>query len=313
MQRTHLVAAIAGAAAILALPVYSAVGSVLDSPPTRDQSVLAAPSELTETITYQGRLTDNNQPASGAYDFRFIAYDEETGGSQVGTVDLADDLAVSAGVFTTTLAFGPGAFNGDARWLEIAVRPGASTGTYTVLSPRQPISAVPYAIYARKVGSLAIPFEAEGAVTGANSVFKVTQTGATTPGIAIEADGGGGTGAKVAGETAALEIDGPIVVSGTKAAFTVTVDSAAACDFAAAADDAAFVIDNALANGDPDALLFITVAGGVPGPTVGYGVAYDADGPTTFPKCTAGRWVIHDLDGAEIADDLKFNVLVVKQ
>ncbi len=313
MKTTHLAAAIAGAAAILALPAYSAVGSVLDSPPAREQSVLAAPSELTEAFTYQGRLTDNNQPASGAYDFRFIAYDEETGGSQVGVIVTKDDLTVSAGVFTTTLSLGPDAFNGDARWLEIAVRPGASTGTYTVLSPRQPISAVPYAIYAKTVGSLAIPFDAEGAVTGSDSVFKVTQTGTTTPGIAVEADGGDGTGAKVAGDVAAIEIDGPIVVSGTKAAFTVTVGSQT-CDLDDSNPDAGFVIDNPLTNGDANAMLLITPASLADDTAYqGFGVFYDTDGATTDPDCTANRWVIFSLDGAPLEEGLKYNVLVIKQ
>jgi hypothetical protein len=36
--------------------------------------------------------------------------------------------------------------NGDARWLEIGVRPGASTGAYTYLSPLQPLTPAPYAL-----------------------------------------------------------------------------------------------------------------------------------------------------------------------
>lgn len=36
---------------------------------------------------------------------------------------------------------------GNARWLDIAVRPSGS-GAFTVLGPRQPITAAPYAIFA---------------------------------------------------------------------------------------------------------------------------------------------------------------------
>src|SRR5262249_48776280 len=39
-------------------------------------------------------------------------------------------------------------FDGNARWLQIAVRPGASTGPYTNVSPRQRILPAPYAIFA---------------------------------------------------------------------------------------------------------------------------------------------------------------------
>jgi hypothetical protein len=44
------------------------------------------------------------------------------------------------------LDFGASAFNGDARFLEIRVRPGASGGAFTTLSPLQPITPAPYAL-----------------------------------------------------------------------------------------------------------------------------------------------------------------------
>ncbi|MES4792658.1 MAG: hypothetical protein C4321_06410, partial [Chloroflexota bacterium] len=95
---------------------------------------------LTTTFTYQGRLTDAGSPANGTYDLRFILYDAETGGAQVGSIVTKDDVPVANGLFSVELDFGANAFRGDARWLEIAVRPGSSTGAYTVLSPRQPVS-----------------------------------------------------------------------------------------------------------------------------------------------------------------------------
>jgi trimeric autotransporter adhesin len=52
------------------------------------------------------------------------------------------------GLFAVTLYFGASAFNGNARWLQIAVRPGNSTGAYTNFALRQPITPAPYAIYA---------------------------------------------------------------------------------------------------------------------------------------------------------------------
>jgi hypothetical protein len=39
-------------------------------------------------------------------------------------------------------------FGGDARWLEVDVRPGASAGSYNTLTPRQALTATPYALYA---------------------------------------------------------------------------------------------------------------------------------------------------------------------
>ena len=51
-----------------------------------------------------------------------------------------------------------GAFDGQARWLSIGVRPGDETGAYTLLALRQPLTAAPYAGYAPEAGS--VPWEA---------------------------------------------------------------------------------------------------------------------------------------------------------
>jgi Chaperone of endosialidase len=99
-------------------------------------------------FTYQGRLNDGGNPAGGIYDLRFALYDAASVGTQQGgTVDVPD-APVTNGLFTVTLDFGGGVFTGAARWLDIAVRPGASVGTFTNLIPRQPITATPYAITA---------------------------------------------------------------------------------------------------------------------------------------------------------------------
>ncbi len=56
-------------------------------------------------------------------------------------------VPVIAGLFTTPFDFGPGVFNGASRWLELGVRP-AGGEAFTTLSPRQPLAAAPYALYA---------------------------------------------------------------------------------------------------------------------------------------------------------------------
>jgi len=103
-------------------------------------------------LTYQGYLTDGSQPAEGAYDFQFDLYDADTGGILVGRV-IFEDVTVTNGYFTVLLDFGEGIFNGEARWLEIGVRPGAESGAYTLLEPRQALSAAPYAVYAPQAGT----------------------------------------------------------------------------------------------------------------------------------------------------------------
>ncbi len=102
--------------------------------------------DATGFFTYQGQLVDGGQPANGVYDFRFVIYDSDVNGNVVGGPEWKDDLTVSRGLFAVNLA--PAALNtiftGSPRWMQVEVRPGSSTGAYTVL-PRQPIMAVPYA------------------------------------------------------------------------------------------------------------------------------------------------------------------------
>lgn len=100
-------------------------------------------------FTYQGRLSDGGTPANGAYDFTFTLYDSLSAiTGQIGPPITQYDIPVSQGQFTVALDFGPGIFTGNARWLQIAVRPGGSSGAYTILTPRQPLTPAPYALYA---------------------------------------------------------------------------------------------------------------------------------------------------------------------
>ncbi|HUS73245.1 MAG TPA: tail fiber domain-containing protein [Sedimentisphaerales bacterium] len=104
--------------------------------------------------TYQGRLMDANGPADGQYDFEFRLYaDPVLNSFQIGgTVDI-NDLDVIDGYFTVELDFGDKAFTGDARWLQIGVRPGDSEERVTILSPRHEVTPTPYAIYAENTGN----------------------------------------------------------------------------------------------------------------------------------------------------------------
>src|SRR5262249_28762792 len=99
-------------------------------------------------FTYQGRLTDGGNPANGPYDFLFRLYDAPTGGSALGLAQGLNDLVVTNGLFTASLNFNPINFIGDAVYMQIEVRPGASSRSYTVLTARQTISPTPYALHA---------------------------------------------------------------------------------------------------------------------------------------------------------------------
>jgi hypothetical protein len=103
-------------------------------------------------FTYQGQLNDGTNPASGSYDLRFAIYDSLANGNSVGNPLTNSATGVSNGLFTVALDFGPGIFNGADRYLEIGVRTNGGAG-FTTLSPRQKLTAAPYAIFAANVGS----------------------------------------------------------------------------------------------------------------------------------------------------------------
>jgi len=96
-------------------------------------------------FTYQGRLINNGQPASGFYDFIFTLFGNNQYGFPAGPVVTNLDISVTEGFFVSALNFG-GVFTGSNYWLEIAVRTNGS-GEFTILQPRQAITPAPYAMF----------------------------------------------------------------------------------------------------------------------------------------------------------------------
>ncbi|NPA91315.1 MAG: hypothetical protein GXO55_07710 [Chloroflexi bacterium] len=103
---------------------------------------------VSSSVVYQGRLLENGHPANGYYDFLFKLYDARTGGHLVGQ-NIRNNVPVQNGLFTTFLYLPPRYVVGNELWLEVRVRPKGGTHPHTVLSPRQPISPVPYALSLR--------------------------------------------------------------------------------------------------------------------------------------------------------------------
>jgi hypothetical protein len=102
-------------------------------------------------FTYQGQLNDGASPAHGIYDFTFSLFDAETAGSRVGAVLTNAVTTVSNGRFTVTLDFG-NQFPGADRWLEIGVVTNGG-GSFATLTPRQLLTATPYAVRALNAGT----------------------------------------------------------------------------------------------------------------------------------------------------------------
>jgi hypothetical protein len=104
-------------------------------------------------FTYQGYLEDGSGAVNGDYDFEFKLYDALSDGTLEDTVT-KEDVTVTDGVFTAQLDFGSDAFDGEARWLEIGVRPGDQTGGYTTITPRTELTPAPYALHALDAWSI---------------------------------------------------------------------------------------------------------------------------------------------------------------
>src|SRR5271156_6445099 len=96
-------------------------------------------------FTYQGRLNTNTVPANGSYDFEFSLYTNSAGsGTQVGGTLTITDVGVTNGLFITPLNFGA-VFTNVPTWLAISARSNG-VGSYTPLTPLQPLTPTPYAI-----------------------------------------------------------------------------------------------------------------------------------------------------------------------
>lgn len=103
---------------------------------------------LGTAFRYQGQLCENGNPVTGLYDFAFALYaDQYTYIDAGGPPIFTNRIPVTNGVFTVILDFGPNAFDGNARYLEIAVQTNGWLGGNVGLG-RQRLAPVPYALFA---------------------------------------------------------------------------------------------------------------------------------------------------------------------
>jgi len=144
-------------------------------------------------FTYQGHLYDANHIADGLYDFQFKLHYADSGDSQVGSDVNKPNVDVIDGYFMVELDFGndPNYFNGNARWLEIGVRPGDMNdpNAYTLLEPRQEVTPAPYALCAGKAGDLSLPYSGTVSDSGTAFIVSNTGTGKAIQGIGNNNDG----------------------------------------------------------------------------------------------------------------------------
>jgi N-acetylneuraminic acid mutarotase len=140
-------------------------------------------------FTYQGRLADNGLPANGTYDFQFGIYSAAELGTSLGLLTNRP-TEVSNGLFTVILDFGSGVFDGSARWLELGVRTNGSAGAYVLLSPRQELTATPYALRAAQYGGPVADGQLSSTVVSGAGAANAAAA-ANTPGAIVKRDSSG--------------------------------------------------------------------------------------------------------------------------
>jgi hypothetical protein len=125
-------------------------------------SICALPGSAQVTaFNYQGRLVDYTNPANGRYDFLFTLTDGATNPVAPAVTNIG--VLASNGLFNVTLDFGPTAFDGTARWMWIGVKSNQGILPFEMLSPPQPLTPAPYAIFATSL--------AGGGATNINGTF----------------------------------------------------------------------------------------------------------------------------------------------
>jgi hypothetical protein len=189
-------------------------------------------------FTYQGMLTVGTNAANGHYDFRCAIYDAVTDGNLVGPVVTNTATAVANSFFDIFLLMSDdSAFQGEARWLEIAVRTNGGGGFLT-LTPRQQITPTPYALYAPSAGTAAIATSASSfsgtvsgdvagtqgatvvAAVGGQSAASVASgviaanaaTSANTPNTIVARDGSGSFSAQTVSLNGVLNLPSPAII-----------------------------------------------------------------------------------------------------
>lgn len=241
-------------------------------------------------FTYQGRLNAGGSPVSGNYDFRFKLYTDSYGNNQVGNTQLTNALPVSAGLFITTIDFGPGLLTGASHWLEVDVRTNGA-GDYTVLSPLQALTPAPYAVFANTASNVSGTVSAaqiSGTVASAN--LSGTYGNALTLNNAGNSFSGTLNG-NAATATTANSFSGSLAgdVTGSQSATTVTsVGGQAAANIAAGANaanaatsaDEAYTIVKRDASGNvTDNSLTLNGSLNLPATTASTGIIYAGGNP----------------------------------
>lgn len=193
------------------LAVLMVAGIATAEAPTADPPAPPVPN----VFTYQAQIRQHGAPVNGPCDLKLTLFDDSQAGSDVGGGPRTlTSQTVTNGLLAVEAPFGD-AFQGGDRWLQAEVRCPAGVGNFVALTPRQHITATPYAFGLRlpfvgKFSSSGDLFSMSNAGPGSAGHFSVTDTASDNPalvGESISGDGVSGvstSGWGVHGESAQL-------------------------------------------------------------------------------------------------------------
>ena len=137
-------------------------------------SLVQAATPLGPGFTYQGFYEESDTPVTGTVRLRFSLWEAESDGAQIGASQLLNDIPVIEGAFTVILnasgEFGPSAFDGQERWLQIEACPSGTCESPTVLTPRQKLTPTPYALHSRSASWLGLVDIPDGFADGIDDI-----------------------------------------------------------------------------------------------------------------------------------------------
>lgn len=120
------------------------------------QAARLSETPLLQGFTYQGELFKGAEPLNATCEMAFRLYDAASAGNQVGDA-ITTSVSITDSLFSVHLntggEFGDAAFDGNRRWLAIAVQCPGDAG-FTAFEERQELTPAPYASYAIRAGSV---------------------------------------------------------------------------------------------------------------------------------------------------------------
>jgi predicted outer membrane repeat protein len=141
---------------------------------------------VSNSFTYQGQLKNSGAPVNNYCDFIWNIFADPDVGTSLAT-DTDTNVLLTNGLFTAVINVPSSVLDGNKRYVEIQVRCPTGTGAYSLLSPRQELQAVPYAL------GLRLPFS-HTINSSVAPVFAVTNTGGTGSSPAMLGSSVGGDG-----------------------------------------------------------------------------------------------------------------------